>query len=139
MNIMSKAISSLLLLILIFYETRSKQNVLFKSLIIPKLKLFFYQLLSTYFFTRVSLDADCRLLIAFIFYPNILVFLVLHLRSLNFLLQFPQVFKGVACQFQEFTPWHSFHSIFMHIIKALVGCMFTLRRHFQHQEISSFF
>ena len=93
MNIMSKAISSLLLLILIFYETRSKQNVLFKSLIISKLKLFFNQLFSTYFFTRVSLDADCRLLIAFIFYPNILVFLVLHLRSLNFFLQFPQVFK----------------------------------------------
>ena len=72
---------------------------------------------------------DCRLLIAFVFYLNILIFLVLHL--------FSDTFFSISIGFQK--SWHVsfrnlligilFISIFMHTTKALVEYMFTSRGH----------
>ena len=72
---------------------------------------------------------DCRLLIAFVFYLNILIFLVLHLLS--------DTFFSISIGFQK--SWHVsfrnlllsilFISIFMHTTKALVEYMFTSRGH----------
>ena len=71
---------------------------------------------------------DCRLLITFVFYLNILIFLVLHL--------FSDTFFSISIGFQK--SWHvsfrnllyHFISIFMHTTKALVEYMFTSRGHF---------
>ena len=71
----------------------------------------------------------CRLLIAFVFYLNILIFLVLHL--------FSDTFFSISVGFQK--SWHVsfrnlllgilFISIFIHTTKALVEYMFTSREH----------
>ena len=137
MNILSKAISSLLLLLFIFYGTRSKQNVVFKLLIISKLELFF---LLTFEYSRLYTGPTwCRLQTFDRIYilSKYISYLGFAFALCNFF--FHRFLKGRACQFQEFTPRDSFFVFqVMHIIKALVEYMFTLRGHLQHQEISSF-
>ena len=139
MNILSKAISSLLLLLFIFYGTRSKQNVVFKSLIISKLKLSF---LLTFEYSRFYTGRTrCRLQTFDRIYilSKYISYLGFAFALYNFFFNFHRFLKGLACQFQECTP-RDYFFVFqvMQIIKALVEYMFTLRGHLQHQEISSF-
>ena len=134
MNILSKAISCLLLLIFVFDETRSKQIVVSKSLIILKLKLFFL-LIFEYLLFYMGL-IRCRLQTF-----DYIYILSKYISFLGFAFAPCNFFSSISIGFQQ--VWHasfrdSFHTIFMHIIKALVEYMFTLQGHLQHQEISSF-
>ena len=84
MYIMSKAISGLLLLNFISRQLEVMRTDVFPNNFADYFKtktIFLLTFENLFFYTGFT---DCRLLIAFVFYLNILIFLVLHLLSDTF-------------------------------------------------------